>query len=208
MCDECSCQGRCTVSPNELIRITQLNSAYLIIEMRQWWVVGTRKIREVLISNAHTLIAHLGFEKTLSYLKDNVWWPDIVKDTMDFCRSCTTCERAKASNSRPMCLLKTVDIPEAPWDSIGVDFVGPFPSSQNRHGWFDTLVVVIDHFSSMVHITPSRYNWGSKEIQNCLWTQCTNYMAFLTVSRQSRVSVTGVDRGGGKPLYCRVSDIR
>ncbi|TFK17823.1 hypothetical protein FA15DRAFT_553044, partial [Coprinopsis marcescibilis] len=33
-----------------------------------------RSIREIIIGEAHTLLAHLGTRKTLDYLRDHVWW--------------------------------------------------------------------------------------------------------------------------------------
>ncbi|KZT22471.1 hypothetical protein NEOLEDRAFT_1071534, partial [Neolentinus lepideus HHB14362 ss-1] len=33
-----------------------------------------RNVREVVISNAHILLAHLGAQKTLDLLRDHVWW--------------------------------------------------------------------------------------------------------------------------------------
>ncbi|KAG2061437.1 hypothetical protein BDR06DRAFT_842282, partial [Suillus hirtellus] len=33
-----------------------------------------RKLQEVIISQAHSLLAHLGPRKTLTYLCDHVWW--------------------------------------------------------------------------------------------------------------------------------------
>ncbi|KZT21631.1 hypothetical protein NEOLEDRAFT_1021658, partial [Neolentinus lepideus HHB14362 ss-1] len=37
-------------------------------------LIGSRKAREIIISHAHSILAHLGSRKTLYYLKDNVWW--------------------------------------------------------------------------------------------------------------------------------------
>ncbi|KAF8586639.1 hypothetical protein K439DRAFT_1304471, partial [Ramaria rubella] len=36
--------------------------------------IGHRHIREIIISHAHSILAHLGVRKTLHYLRDNVWW--------------------------------------------------------------------------------------------------------------------------------------
>ncbi|PBK82975.1 hypothetical protein ARMGADRAFT_884079, partial [Armillaria gallica] len=33
-----------------------------------------RSIKEVVIDEAHSLLAHLGTRKTLAYLRDHVWW--------------------------------------------------------------------------------------------------------------------------------------
>ncbi|KZP29148.1 hypothetical protein FIBSPDRAFT_692138, partial [Athelia psychrophila] len=37
-------------------------------------LVGERRLREMLISHAHSILAHLGPKKTVTYLCDNVWW--------------------------------------------------------------------------------------------------------------------------------------
>ncbi|KIY61560.1 hypothetical protein CYLTODRAFT_324105, partial [Cylindrobasidium torrendii FP15055 ss-10] len=37
-------------------------------------VHNTRKVREVVIDEAHSLLAHLGARKTLAYLRAHVWW--------------------------------------------------------------------------------------------------------------------------------------
>ncbi|KAG2335789.1 hypothetical protein BDR05DRAFT_846632, partial [Suillus weaverae] len=36
--------------------------------------VGERHLIEVLIDQAHSLLAHLGADKTLSYLREHIWW--------------------------------------------------------------------------------------------------------------------------------------
>ncbi|OCH83577.1 hypothetical protein OBBRIDRAFT_875163, partial [Obba rivulosa] len=41
-------------------------------------LIGSRRAREIVISHAHSILAHLGAKKTLYYLKDNVWWKDMV----------------------------------------------------------------------------------------------------------------------------------
>ncbi|KAJ8580556.1 hypothetical protein M405DRAFT_753098, partial [Rhizopogon salebrosus TDB-379] len=37
-------------------------------------MIGRRRVRELLISHAHSILAHLGPSKTLTYLRENVWW--------------------------------------------------------------------------------------------------------------------------------------
>lgn len=118
-----------------------------------------RKLREVLISNAHSILAHLGSGKTLTYLRESVWWPSMVKDVQDYCKSCKICMMSKPSTQKPMGLLKPLDVPHFPWQSIGIDFVGPLPASRNRHGEFDMICVIIDRLTSMVHLVPSKQDY-------------------------------------------------
>jgi len=54
--------------------------------------IGERTLREMVIDQAHSLLAHLGTKKTLSYLHEYVWWDSMVHDVTTFCASCTTCQ--------------------------------------------------------------------------------------------------------------------
>jgi transposase InsO family protein len=56
----------------------------------------------------------------------------------------------KDSTQKPQGLLKSLPIPSYPWQSIGIDFIGPLPKS----GEYDYVTVVIDRLTSMVHILP------------------------------------------------------
>ena len=58
---------------------------------------------------------------------------------------------SKDANSKPTCLLHNLPIPDMPWQSIGFDFMGPLPKSNN----FDYLLVVIDQLTSQVHLVPT-----------------------------------------------------
>ena len=72
------------------------------------------------------------------------------KDLREFCGSCETCAHAKGTNKRPMGKLHPLTIPMKPWDSIGMDFIGPFPRSKG----FNYLWVIICRMTSMVHLIP------------------------------------------------------
>ncbi|KIL61394.1 hypothetical protein M378DRAFT_82677, partial [Amanita muscaria Koide BX008] len=37
-------------------------------------MLGERRAREIIISHAHSLLAHLGYKKTLQLLREEVWW--------------------------------------------------------------------------------------------------------------------------------------
>ncbi|RPD55519.1 hypothetical protein L226DRAFT_469740 [Lentinus tigrinus ALCF2SS1-7] len=43
--------------------------------------VGSRRVWEILLQQAHSILAHLGSKKTLEYLCSEVWWqPEMVSD--------------------------------------------------------------------------------------------------------------------------------
>jgi hypothetical protein len=131
--------------------------------------VQGRNIHEIVIAEAHLLLANLGASKTLAYLWDNVWWKDMTSDTTCYCQSCMTCRWSKPTTQKPYGLLNPLDVPSYPWESIGVNFVGPLPESKNRDGTFNSITVVICLLTSMVHLIPSHENYNAHQIAELMF---------------------------------------
>ena len=112
--------------------------------------IEKRKMREVIIDTAHTILGHLGSTKTAEYTRRWYWWPRMGHEIEKFVSSCGTCQMTKGSNQRPAGLLHTMPIPTRPWSSIGMDFVGPFPLAKG----YDYLWVIVCRLTSMTHLVP------------------------------------------------------
>lgn len=108
-----------------------------------------------MICHAHMLLAHLGPVKTLGFLQDHVWWKSITADVQNHCDSCMTCRRSKLPNQKPYGLLNPLPVPAKPWEAIGMDFVGPLPDLKDQNSTFDSITVVIDLLTGMVHLVLS-----------------------------------------------------
>ncbi|KAG9221532.1 hypothetical protein CCMSSC00406_0009355 [Pleurotus cornucopiae] len=130
-----------------------------------------RNLREIVIAEAHSLLAHLGTHKTVDYLRDSVWWKDIVADTRHYCESCVTCKRSKPNNQKPYGLLNPLPVASHPWEAIGIDFVGPLPESSDRDASYDSITVVIDLLTAMVHLVPSRTNYTAKNVAELVFSE-------------------------------------
>lgn len=97
------------------------------------------------------LAGHHGFEKTYSSVSKLFYWRKMDKSVKEFVRSCFTCQRVKPSvtlHPPPFPL----DVPEKPWESISLDFIGPLPKSSLGH---DSVLVFVDRFSKMAHFAPT-----------------------------------------------------
>ena len=75
----------------------------------------------------------------------------MATDIGSFCNSCAKCQVNKTSTQKPQGLLHSLPVLERPWQSIGMDFMGPLPNS-NGH---DYLLVVIDQLTSQIHLIPT-----------------------------------------------------
>ncbi|KAI5897451.1 uncharacterized protein SCHCODRAFT_02471267, partial [Schizophyllum commune H4-8] len=51
-------------------------------------------------------------------------------DVNAFCDSCVPCNTSKGVYTAPSGKVHSLPIPTKPWDSVGSDFIGPFPESQ------------------------------------------------------------------------------
>lgn len=127
------------------------------------------------------MLAHLGSAKTLSYLRDHVWWKIMGNDTQSDCDSRMTCKRSKPSNQKPYDLLNPLEFPTAPWESIGIDFIGPLPEAKDRDGKYNSTTVIIDLLTSMVHFVPSRIDTMRRTLLNRYSTTRTYHMAYLRI---------------------------
>ena len=127
-------------------------------------LIQGRSAREIIISEAHSMLAHLGASKTVDYLREHVWWKELVTDVKAFCETCNTCKMSKPNNQKPYGLLNPLSVPSYPWESVGIDFVGPLPESRNRDGQYDSITVVICLLTAMVHLIPSHINYNATQL--------------------------------------------
>ncbi|KZV86457.1 hypothetical protein EXIGLDRAFT_752800 [Exidia glandulosa HHB12029] len=131
--------------------------------------VAGKRLRKVLIDQAHSVLAHLAANKTMLYLRQDVWWKNMVKDVTDFVTTCHTCKTTKDNTQKPYGLLRTLPVPVRPWQVIGVDFIGPLPESQARHGRYDRICTIIDLFTSMVHLVPVRTTYDAPDMAEVIF---------------------------------------
>ena len=110
-----------------------------------------KQLIKIIINHAHNIIGHFGQFKTSQYIRRYFWWPAMSRDIESYCKTCGICMTSKDVNSKPTSLLHSLPIPDRPWQSIGLDFMGPLPKSNN----FDYLLVMIDRLTSQVHIVPT-----------------------------------------------------
>jgi len=105
------------------------------------------------------------------YIRDYVWWKTMVKDVYVFCETCVTCQASKPPNQKPYGLLNPLPIPSKPWDAIGIDFVGPLLLSKDRDAEYDSITVIIDLLTAMVHLIPSRTMYTAREVAELVFAE-------------------------------------
>lgn len=113
---------------------------------------GSCRTRVLQTCHDDPLAGHFGVAKTLELLSRGYWWPQPWKLVKEFVRTCDVCARAKSTHHRPYGLLQPLPLPDRPWASISLDFITDLPPTRG----FDSVLVVVDRFTKMVHFVPCR----------------------------------------------------
>ena len=104
------------------------------------------------------------------------FWPNMRKFVHSFCDKCIACRKAK-SEVQPHGLYTPLPIPDMHWVDISMDFILGLPKTSKV---MDSIFVVVDRFSKMVHFTPCHKVNDACNIVNLFfkWFAC---MGFLEV---------------------------
>uniref|UniRef100_A0A0P4ZJF0 RNA-directed DNA polymerase n=2 Tax=Daphnia magna TaxID=35525 RepID=A0A0P4ZJF0_9CRUS len=105
-------------------------------------------LRHLVLKELHDapMGGHLAFYKTYLKVKNNYYWPTMRKDILEYCQACEICTANTASTYRA--LLHPHELAKAPFQVIGMDFLGPItPVSPNGNS---CILVITDYFSRWV----------------------------------------------------------
>src|SRR6201996_4867352 len=97
------------------------------------------------------IAGHSGRWKTLELVSRNYWWPNMSKYIGKYVSTCDMCLRTK-SFRRPLTgELHPLPVPDAPWDTISVDFIVELPESAG----YDSIMVAVDSVTKQAHFIPT-----------------------------------------------------
>ena len=66
---------------------------------------------------------HRGIQPTTQALETHLYWPLMSKDIQKYVEKCVTCQKVKYDWGKAIRLLQPLPIPNAPWESISMDFI-------------------------------------------------------------------------------------
>jgi hypothetical protein len=122
-----------------------------------------KSLRERVIQYHHDEphAGHGGMKKTKDLIRKRAYWPGMFSDIAKYVKSCLICQQTKYPNQKPAGVMGLSKNPEGIFDSIFIDFMGPFvPSSRGRQNRF--LLVVQDELSKWVEMFPMRTATAAK----------------------------------------------
>jgi hypothetical protein len=103
---------------------------------------------------------HEGYHMGLQHIRSVFYWSQMKQQLRNFIKNCDTCQRHKATNTKPAGLLQPLPIAEHVWSDISMDFIDGLPSSYGR----TTIFVVVDRLSKYGHFTPLKHPYTAAQV--------------------------------------------
>ncbi|TYK23464.1 putative retroelement pol polyprotein [Cucumis melo var. makuwa] len=101
---------------------------------------------------------HSGFLRTYKRIAAELYWEGMKADIKKHCEECLTCQRSKTLALSPAGLLVPLEIPQAIWSDISMDFVEGLPKSSGC----EVILVVVDRLSKYGHFLPLKHPYTAK----------------------------------------------
>ena len=106
-----------------------LNRTSILCYQKKIYIPNQSSIKEKILDENHRspYAGHPGYQKLITTLRKEYFWPGMKKDVAEFVAKCFTCQQVKIEHQRPAGELQPLPIPEWKWEDIAIDFVTGLP---------------------------------------------------------------------------------
>ena len=108
-------------------------------------------LRNQVVKQCHDSVTagHPGRHGTIELVSRLYWWPGLAAFVTKYVAGCDQCQRMKSA-PHPKGTLQPNEVPEGPWQIIGVDLITGLPKSKG----YDAIATYVDHNTKQVHVIP------------------------------------------------------
>jgi len=115
---------------------------------------------DFILKTVHEGLGHFSAYKCYSYAACFFWWPQMRQDFVLYCRSCDKCQINNEPTTLPYGRSLTLPEPDEAYQSLAIDFAGPF----NKSDGYTSIMVIMDRFTSYIHLIPLKDAATSEKI--------------------------------------------
>ena len=115
----------------------------------QWQLVVPKAFRSRALAGCHDDVGHQGRMRTLSLLRERIFWPGMQTEAMQYVLKCTRCLRRKTPPH--VAPLQPIHVTQ-PLELVHMDYLSLEPSKGN----IENVLVITDHFTRYALAYPSK----------------------------------------------------
>jgi hypothetical protein len=115
------------------------------------YVPNVKALRQDVVRQCHDSLTtgHPGKNGTIKLVSRYYWWPCMAGFISAYIEGCDKCQRYR-KDIHPKALIHPQEVPEGPWQLIGIDLIGPLPISRRK----DAILNIVDHYTKQIHLFP------------------------------------------------------
>ena len=102
-------------------------------------LVLPKSFREKVLVLAHDKMQHMGARRVTILIKQRFTWPGVGQDIIQFCRSCSICQKCSKPKARKALMVERPVLSE-PFEVLAVDLVGPMPKGRGGYRYLLTAI--------------------------------------------------------------------
>ena len=103
---------------------------------------------------------HSVFLRTYKRITRNLYWDGMKSDIKKYCDECFICQRNKTLALSSAGLLMPLEILDAIWNGISIDFIDGLPKAEGN----EVIFVVLDRLSKYAHFWALKHPYTSKSV--------------------------------------------
>jgi hypothetical protein len=115
------------------------------------YVPNDCKLHQDVVKSCHNdiLAGHPGKNGMTELVSHYYWWPRMAGFISTYVEGCDRCQRYW-KDLHLKALIQPQEVPEGPWQMIGIDLIGPLPVSRGK----DAILNIVDHYTKQIHLFP------------------------------------------------------
>jgi hypothetical protein len=115
------------------------------------YMPNDRQLCKDVVQSCHDLLTtgHPGKNRTIELVSRYYWWPHMAGFISAYIEGCNKCQRYR-KDIHPKAHVQPQEVPEGPWQIIGIDMIGPLTMSRGK----DTILNIVDHYTKQIHLFP------------------------------------------------------
>ena len=120
---------------------------------------------------------HPGQDKTLEKIQRNYCFDRMKCKVTEFICNCEQCVKNKPSRHKPYRQAQQMDLPEALWETIMMDFVVKLPKSTDpaTKVMYDSILVIVDKLTKYTHLVPWKESGTTNKLVNVLLKELVSH---------------------------------